>query len=536
MKKLLGYLLALSVFGLLFRLALIFSGPIENLGGKVDYWFMVDDSYYSFDIARSVARGDGWRTNGGIETSGFQPLYTFALVPIYWFADKNDKTTPIYAAFVLLAIFNAGASIWLGLIIWHFTKKRWLACLGAGAFLFSPSLIGFGVNGLETSMALFFIGATIWYYLQYRGAAILVWKRIVTLGFLLGVGLWARLDTAILAIALGIDILNEASKKGLIRGALIRSLVLATITVGSYSPFMIMSHQKTGNWLPESGPAVRQNALLNHAPLPELLFRYQISNLEKALAVSIGVPVLPNVRMMTGKFQEDADWVEPSLLINGLLLFFFAAMLWRRREKNQGGKNNFDGLKPLGLYMLFMILIYSLYQFADLFFARYLYPNTFLGLALILIFVDIIPRPAIKLTILAIMMIVALINGGVEMNAMFQKTSSPKQFGTLQVGAKSVLNKFLKPGEKVGALTSGYFAYWNDREDFPVINLDGKVNGKAYRAIRDHHLAEYLRQESVRYIIESPETDAVLRQRGLKFHAIASWGDATIFSVEGNHL
>ena len=53
----------------------------------LDRIFVHDDTYYILAIARSLAQGLGPSADGVIPTSGFQPLGTFLLVPVFWLTD-----------------------------------------------------------------------------------------------------------------------------------------------------------------------------------------------------------------------------------------------------------------------------------------------------------------------------------------------------------------------------------------------------------------------------------------------------------------
>ena len=65
--------------------------------------FLYDDSFYAFNIARNIADGNGMTFDGIHPTTGFQPLYVFILVPVYFFSGDN-MILPIYIALTFLAI------------------------------------------------------------------------------------------------------------------------------------------------------------------------------------------------------------------------------------------------------------------------------------------------------------------------------------------------------------------------------------------------------------------------------------------------
>ncbi|MBS1848639.1 MAG: hypothetical protein JST73_10215, partial [Actinobacteria bacterium] len=56
----------------------------------LDRVFVLDDTYYTLGIARSMAHGHGPTTDGHTLTNGFQPLLAFVMVPVYWFTNNPD--------------------------------------------------------------------------------------------------------------------------------------------------------------------------------------------------------------------------------------------------------------------------------------------------------------------------------------------------------------------------------------------------------------------------------------------------------------
>src|SRR5207247_465322 len=72
-------LAALIVAATLLRLVLAWL-PIE----AVDRIFLVDDSYIALNVSRNLALGRGPLGDSIHATNGYQPLYVWLMVPIYW--------------------------------------------------------------------------------------------------------------------------------------------------------------------------------------------------------------------------------------------------------------------------------------------------------------------------------------------------------------------------------------------------------------------------------------------------------------------
>ena len=93
-------------------LALHLSVSWQDFSTLAKNGYLYDDSFYAFQIARNIADGQGATFDGHTPTNGFQPLYVFALVPVYkWFG--SDGITPIYAALTLLALLTVATAVML---------------------------------------------------------------------------------------------------------------------------------------------------------------------------------------------------------------------------------------------------------------------------------------------------------------------------------------------------------------------------------------------------------------------------------------
>src|SRR5262245_47671310 len=86
-------LLGLLAAGLLLRLGLAWA-PFTYLAERGP---LIDDAFYSLSVARNLAAGVGPTADGVHETSGFQPLYTLLLVPLYALF-RHDLILPIHLA------------------------------------------------------------------------------------------------------------------------------------------------------------------------------------------------------------------------------------------------------------------------------------------------------------------------------------------------------------------------------------------------------------------------------------------------------
>ena len=71
--------------------ALLLRGLLASRSSlALDRLFVPDDTYYTLEIARSIARGLGPTVDGVHLTSGFQPLLAFLLVPVLRFGASEE--------------------------------------------------------------------------------------------------------------------------------------------------------------------------------------------------------------------------------------------------------------------------------------------------------------------------------------------------------------------------------------------------------------------------------------------------------------
>lgn len=106
-------LMILLVLGGVVRVALAWR-DIDAL----DALFFPDDTYLSLSIARNIARGLGSTFDGVVATNGYQPLYVWLAVPLYWLF-PNDQVLPINFALTLLAIASLGTAVCIFRIVQH---------------------------------------------------------------------------------------------------------------------------------------------------------------------------------------------------------------------------------------------------------------------------------------------------------------------------------------------------------------------------------------------------------------------------------
>src|ERR1017187_2398344 len=185
--------------------------------------FPFDDTWIHLTFARTLAT-TGRFAYGALNaaTSGStSPLFTF-VESIIFLVTKDEF---VVALIPCIAAFAASAFLFY-LVVREFTKLAWVPIASVLLFIASPSLLVISNWGMETGLV---IALLLWSLLSYRREK---WEQ---LALALGLAIWARPDTIVLALAIGLDYLFNrkvsASKPG------VKAILLLIVSVLLYAGF-----------------------------------------------------------------------------------------------------------------------------------------------------------------------------------------------------------------------------------------------------------------------------------------------------------
>lgn len=157
-----------------------------------------DDSYYYFQVARNVVQGYGLTFDRIHPTNGFHPLWMLCVIPVYALTGGAGESSLRLVLTLVAAI--AGATFW---VAYRCVSEYASRAAGALALLAlaSPPFVNPMINGLETGFLLFLLFVLLWAgrrldLLSPQAGA----GKNALLGFLLGLVLLARLDSAFVVI------------------------------------------------------------------------------------------------------------------------------------------------------------------------------------------------------------------------------------------------------------------------------------------------------------------------------------------------
>ncbi|MCD6328081.1 hypothetical protein J7M28_11100 [bacterium] len=495
---------AVFVFYLTYTLML----PIDDL-----VRFIPDDAFYYVKIAMNVVNGDGFTFDGLGPTSGFQPLFLLLLLPIIGHLKGNPESA-VRASILLSGL------IWYGCaILAHSLLKRTggarAAAIAFVSLLVMPSLAIVGFGGLETSLSLLFVLASI---ITYR--SIIRDKKIrggkwLLFGTLCGLAAIARTDNTLLIAAYIVTffVLSRRSETRIFRK---KSLVLFLLPALAFPvAFFIWSDTVTGLPVQSSGVALS-------------IHSWQLST-----------PSLCNASDIWGRISETAsDFVAKTFGLSGysacllpLLLFLLvsAALISDLSHITRFARHTRIML-PLAIQFILLLLFYAGWLgHVQLW---YLIP----GAALVIIIVSLVcgalcdclgdawndERVSARVTAFLALMIILI--GAYRAYGLFERGIYTWQPEMLR--AAKYLSGKLPPGSRAGAFNAGILGCFLDS---PVVNLDGVVNNRVLRHLKDRTLDQYLADTNVDYLVDYQQS-FLLFSRATERSAFAGFERVAEFS------
>ena len=447
--------------------------PLKYIDGLT----LPDDAYLCLTLAKNIARGLG-PLYGMDYTNGFQPLYVFLISPLYRLFPDN-LILPVHGALLMLVIFDTATLYMLYRLVKRESLSPYTPLLIALAWIMSPYSTRIAVNGMETSVAMFFVVAS-FYILRGR-----VLKRdysakyLAILGAILGAGILARIDIAFLMAAFAVYLIQIWAREGTKLSAIVGRLSCITIAaLAVYLPYVFYQFHYTGDLVPVSGEAVR------YMTLSEGLHKY--------------TPFIWYLMM----FSEASLRV---LRYNGIHIMLAAIcvfMLWRKKMTPDRIRGKLALASPLLLFSIAIFAAYAFYIMGPWFYPRYLYPISLLFLIYLAVlfdsFIVSLSRPAARTALAAAFIaIIALTTLARPSYRLLFNSTDTTTTGYMNLGLWARDNfpdSTVVGSSQTGAL--GYFA-----TNLKVVNLDGVVNRKCFESLKARRNMDYIRKTKIEYVI-----------------------------------
>ena len=478
-KLLIFFMLAAFIL----RLFLCFQPP-EVLISKV----ASDDMFYYLAIARNIALGYGATADRENATNGFHPLWALILVPILKVFHHGSE---LQWALCLLTLFSV-LSAWFIYRILKFSCGEIPSLFAAVMWLCCPYTVLVALAGVEAPLLVLLLGASSYYYLLLRDDPDAPLRRWAALGVLLGLTCLARIDGAVFAALVCCDCLIHR------RGWFVRVAVLAAACILVTLPWFVWSYLRTGFIFQMSGKAIyhQQHVVFwsryrNAGAAPCVIgwLANLLSNMQAALR---------SVTVLCG-----ASALALSVI---LLLFLFALIMAAAQNRHlfRAWLRRTASLSFLFYYGLLMFLLYCAY----LWYSQdwYYYSIVFVACILVGCFFDLLdewlrsgPARFLRARVWILFLLCAVSFCAYQSSVWWRSGIRGWQIDMYRA-AIWVRDNVPKEG-RIGSFNSGILAYYCPQT---VINLDGVVNGAAFRAVSEGKIFSYAREAALSHIVESP--------------------------------
>ncbi|MBU0701035.1 glycosyltransferase family 39 protein [bacterium] len=478
-------LLVLILVSLSIRLAISSVGVPTALSKFAD-----DDAFYYLKITENFVGGKGFSFDGLVQTNGFHPLYILISSP--FFLIFKDLIARYHLSLILLNIFSVATAIFIYKLTRLFVTPIF-ALLSTTFWLYNPFTSFLALNGEEIAIAGFFIAATLYYFvnlIKYKRFDV---KSCSILGMLLALTVLARSDGILLFIAviLMIVLLNRKSFPMFIKTV----TPILTMFILILLPWVIWNLNTFGTIAQDSAVAQKY---LNHITIIGTdsltvlqCMKYGSYNILAAIGKIILIVGGGNIS---------------NKVIHGILNHFHTALflvvvvtlmillLANIKELWKGICNNSSIALLFTIYILFF-LYYPIILWGNWY--RYYAPILLITSILFGILLSFLHKrfKFKQLYVLdAIIIILLFVFSSYYIIRNLDRSWQKEYYA----GAIWLRNN-ISSTEIIGAFNSGIFGYFSGRT---VVNLDGKVNGEALRAIKNKSFNEYLRRKNITVLID----------------------------------
>ena len=437
-----------------------------------------DDSFYYFQIARNIVHGLGSTFDGINPTNGYHPLWLLILLPIYHFFSAGIvlDIEPIRAALVLSALFNGVLGLTLLAVLGRYTSRQWIKTAALAVWFFNPFNLYSMVNGLETPLSLLLI--ILFVLCAIRVSERVTWQRLIIAGVVAGLMMLARLDNVFYFVMFLVWLVYDGGVRDGFRRVLFAgvpaTIIVAPWLVWNYVTFgMVFTSASAATTLVEHQLIVQDHgpSILQKMKAVIFLSDYWLRN----IAMQTGAPsvffVLLGVTL--GWFVYAArsfrlyisripiEW----FLFGGFVLNFIAnaSIRWSPREWY---------FIPLHLFMAMWIawLLEKLREDGKL---------------------------RTDLVVVGVLLTLSL----------FYISWSKNLRNAYNTGGQALvatlwMNDNLPNDAILGAFNAGSVGYFSTHR---LINLDGLVNNRAYEAMRERRVWDYVKSERIEYVADFGE-------------------------------
>ena len=456
---------ALMLLGLVVRI-----GPLLDWDTRILYHYPTEDGYLMLTIARNLAIGNGFSVaDGTIPTNGTQPLTTLIWALGFWMTG-GDKTAGVAVAQVILLVVSVLTAFLLYRLGCRMFAQRasgpQISMFAASAWFASPLVIPHSMNCLETGVYGLAVVLVAHVFLEPERQELWSVKKCLGVGVLLGAAFWVRNDAAFLILAAclvhlfnGLDQLGPRFR---------RTLIFGSMSVFVASPWLAFNQVYFDHIMPVSG---RAESLTGHFAsnlrfVPPVLAEY----------ATLVIPIPHGV--------QDTNYSVAATSLFLVLTLPLLSLLWARATATERSI-----MVLTGIFLGALVVFYGLFFGAFWFLPRYFFPaSPLLALATAAVGLRIHKRVTARVPAASWVFGLGLLGVIGAVQARAYKKGAVHMHGHVVQWIDQNLTK----ETWVGAIQTGTVGYFHDR----TINLDGKVNIHAYRALTESRIADYVVDET----------------------------------------
>lgn len=433
-----------------------------------------DDAYYYFTIARNVAAGLGITVDGVHWTSGFQPLWL--LPSAVAFLAHSDR-----AALAIMYVFSV--ALWLSsAMLFVMFLRRAVRPLGpvevallAALFLCERQLNIQYVNGMDTGLYCTLVLLLLLGFQSYFASSSPSFdgRGAVRLGFLSGLLLLARNDGVFLCGALGLLVLFASGRPHRLREMLTAGAVAVILVV----PWLAYCQWVAGVPMPQSGVAT--SAATRPVSMSEFAWTH--------FAVSVWPVLVSRVQQVI-----DNHWILSSIL--GAVAAVGLVVATLRPQAGIFNRASRLVLVALVASTLMLLVYYAVISSAVQFYVRYFVPAKLLVLLLGAgLLLRLAQQGTARAWIAGAALAVAAIAVASNLYWVSLRMGRPYDGYFGREAYDLSRSPVMADAKRVGMLESGRIGFLYPTR---VMNLDGKMNVDALKAIRAGTLGEYIDQQA----------------------------------------
>ncbi len=476
--------------GILIALIVVVSSLIFRGVDALIHKPFIEDGFYALAIARNIGTGQGITIDGSTWTNGFQPLWVFAVAPVFA-AFGGDRIASLYAIVGFHVLVYVLTALLLARLVAECFEDgegtggtspdgRMFGWMAAALYLASLFVLEQHFNGLETGLYLLVL---ILVARCHQKGALASARGCAVLGALLGLLVLARIDSVFLVIILVAATLWSVRHEGY-GEALLRAGLLGGVAFLVSSPWWVYNLSTFGSLVPISGTSQQWWTLE-----PRILWM-RIPRAFHAL-VQVGAPWMPTLHLARLSTTL-ANLVRLLLVVLMIVVAVRARAAWPGSLRfSAAGRNVRRFAVAAASWILVLVGWYVFSSGASHFYDRYWAPLVLLSVAAWAVAASLAlgPRTA-GAAVLLLLVAQSLAVGSMHGDRVFRGN----EFYRDQL---PLVREHAAEGSVVAAAQTGTLGYFRD----DVVNLDGKVNPAAL-GLGPAAIVDYLERHRATWFVD----------------------------------